>query len=74
MKKLSDGGQLAIPDDLEAVLAANSKAARAFAALPPSHQREYLKWIAEAKKPETRRRRAAGVAQRVLDKDEKRKM
>ena len=28
-----------------------------FSNLPPSHQSEYLKWIDEAKKPETRRRR-----------------
>jgi len=28
-----------------------------FYALPPSHQREYVKWIEEAKKPLTRQRR-----------------
>jgi len=28
-----------------------------FDALPTSHQREYVKWIAEAKHPETRRAR-----------------
>lgn len=28
-----------------------------FQSLPPSHQNEYLKWIREAKKAETRRKR-----------------
>jgi uncharacterized protein YdeI (YjbR/CyaY-like superfamily) len=69
MKKLSDAAGLAIPDDLAAVLAANRKAQRAFAALPPSHQREYVKWIAEAKKPQTRQRRAIEAARMVLGKD-----
>ncbi|MEV4054486.1 YdeI/OmpD-associated family protein [Amycolatopsis sp. NPDC049688] len=25
-----------------------------FEALPPSHRREYVQWVAEAKRPETR--------------------
>ena len=65
-KSVSDAVRLAIPDDLAAALAANPKSARAFAALPPSHQREYVKWIEEAKKIETRQRRAAKAAKMML--------
>jgi uncharacterized protein YdeI (YjbR/CyaY-like superfamily) len=50
------------PPDVVAALAADAEAKRRFDALPPSHQREYLKWIDEAKKPETRRRRLAQLA------------
>lgn len=33
-----------------------------------SHQREYLKWIGEAKKPETRAKRIAGAVERITAK------
>jgi len=48
----------AIPSELRLVLHENPRARTAFNALPKSHQAEYSKWIAEAKKPETRTRRA----------------
>lgn len=45
--------------DLRAALA-RSKAARAtYDAFPPSHQREYIEWVAEAKREDTRARRVA---------------
>ena len=47
-----------IPDELTAALAQNADAKSAFAAMPPSHQREYVVWVGEAKRPETRRARA----------------
>jgi uncharacterized protein YdeI (YjbR/CyaY-like superfamily) len=50
--------RLAIPEDLSAAFSTNPKAHRIFESLPPSHQREFIKWIQEAKRPETRRRRA----------------
>ncbi len=37
----------------------DAKAKAAFNAMPPSHQAEYVSWVAEAKKPETRALRAA---------------
>ena len=43
--------------DLKRALAANRKASTAFDAFSPSHKREYLEWITEAKKEETRLRR-----------------
>ena len=66
MKRDSSNSNPAIPDDLTAELALHPAAMQAFVALPPSHQREYLKWIAEAKKPETRRRRVEKAVQMVL--------
>ena len=39
-----------------------------FADCTPSHQREYLKWISEAKKPETRRRRIEQAVERIAAK------
>lgn len=34
----------------------------------PAHQREYLKWIGEAKKPETRQRRIEQAIKRIAAK------
>ncbi|WP_410620051.1 YdeI/OmpD-associated family protein [Amycolatopsis sp. cmx-8-4] len=54
-----------LPEELAAALAAAPDAAALFAALPPSHQREYTKWVAEAKKPETRVSRAGKTVTRL---------
>lgn len=45
--------------DLAAALAKSKKARATFEAFSPSHQREYLEWIAEAKQDATRARRLA---------------
>ncbi|MCU0903444.1 MAG: YdeI/OmpD-associated family protein [Tabrizicola sp.] len=50
---------LIVPEDLAEALGA---AAAAFAAFPPSHRRNVLRWIAGAKSPATRARRIATVA------------
>lgn len=50
---------LPVPSYFRLALRKNAKARAAFEAFPPSHQREYLEWIIEAKKPETRHRRVA---------------
>ncbi len=47
------------PDELAAALAGNEAARRAFEAFAPSHRREYIEWIAEAKREETRAKRVA---------------
>ena len=44
------------PDDSAAALEAHPGAERAYRKLAPSHRREYLEWINEAKRPDTRRR------------------
>lgn len=45
------------PADLTAALGRSRKAAERFNALGPSHKREYIEWITDAKTDETRRRR-----------------
>lgn len=46
-----------MPDDLATALAANAAAQATFDGFPPSCRREYLEWITEAKRPETRTKR-----------------
>lgn len=46
-----------VPADLTSALRRNAKARAAFAAFSPSHRREYVEWIVEAKTAETRQRR-----------------
>lgn len=48
-----------VPADLAAGLKKDAAARRTFEGFSPSHRREYLEWIAEAKRPETRARRLA---------------
>jgi uncharacterized protein YdeI (YjbR/CyaY-like superfamily) len=46
-----------MPADLAAALKKNAKARATFDGFRPSHKREYLEWITEAKTDETRRKR-----------------
>jgi uncharacterized protein YdeI (YjbR/CyaY-like superfamily) len=46
-----------IPEDLAAGLKKNKKAQAGFDAFSPSHKREYIEWITEARTGETRTRR-----------------
>ena len=48
--------QAGIPAELTEALSENETAEKIFAALPSSHQNEYLRWIGEAKRAETVRR------------------
>lgn len=48
-----------IPADFAAALAREPVAAQAFEAFAPSHRREYLAWILEARRDDTRARRIA---------------
>ncbi|MEP6603979.1 MAG: YdeI/OmpD-associated family protein [Spartobacteria bacterium] len=48
-----------VPDYLTAALTKNAKAKKTFANFPPSQQREYVEWLTEAKREETRARRLA---------------
>lgn len=71
-KKLNDDGvkaphlanrkkrpMLPTPPYMQQALAKNAKARAAFESFPPSHRREYIEWIIEAKRPETRQKRVA---------------
>lgn len=46
-----------LADDIRLALEASPAARQTFEKMPPSHQREYVKWIEEAKKAETRVKR-----------------
>ena len=48
---------IATPPDLLSALRRNRTALQTFQAFSPSHRREYVEWIVEAKRDETRRRR-----------------
>jgi uncharacterized protein YdeI (YjbR/CyaY-like superfamily) len=56
-----------IPEDLLAVLKENGLA-DFFADCTVAHQGEYLKWIAEAKRPETRKQRIAQAMKMISAK------
>jgi uncharacterized protein YdeI (YjbR/CyaY-like superfamily) len=47
------------PPELIAALKKNAAARKTFEAFAPSHKREYVEWIVEAKREETRARRIA---------------
>ena len=51
------GKELPVPADLKKALATNAKAAATFKNFAPSHRREYIDWITDAKRPETREKR-----------------
>jgi len=48
-----------VPDDLAAALKKNKKAKATFDAFSPSHKREYIEWLTEAKQEATRAKRLA---------------
>jgi len=62
--------ELPLPDWLKAGLMTSPTAWENFNRLPPSHKREYITWISDAKKEETRQRRIR-EAIRMLEKNER---
>lgn len=53
-----------VPEDLAEAMAA-AGVAEAFAALAPSHRKEYVRWITEAKKSETRQKRIVEAVAKI---------
>ena len=47
-----------IPSELVVALEGDPRAGATFRNMPPSHRAEYCRYVGEAKKPETRQRRA----------------
>jgi uncharacterized protein YdeI (YjbR/CyaY-like superfamily) len=43
-----------LPDDLAAAMRKSKPALAFFEGLAPSHKKEWVRWVTEAKKPETR--------------------
>jgi hypothetical protein len=56
------------PDDLKAALANAPEAEAFFNGLAPSHRKEYIRWVTEAKREETRAKRVEGTVEKLLSK------
>ena len=56
-----------LPAELLEALRSAPDAAERFEQLAPSHRREYVRWIAEARRDDTRQRRAAQTVMRLLE-------
>lgn len=56
-----------IPDELKKALMKNKTAAKYFNSLAPSHKKEYIGYITEAKKPETRMARIEKTTQKLAE-------
>lgn len=65
----TDERTVTVPDDLRAALDGDEPARAAFDALSYTHRREYVEWIAEAKRQETRRRRVEQTVERLRSGD-----
>ena len=63
--------EVELPAELAQALAANSDAQALFARLSYSHQKEYADYVAAAKRPETRQRRAANAVDLLLEAEAK---
>ena len=55
--------KVVVPGNILVALGKNKKAFATFEAFSPSHKREYLDWVTEAKLPETRARRLEKMIQ-----------
>ena len=53
--------------DFAQALSADARANACFASFPPSHKREYIEWIVEAKRDETRARRIAQAVEWIAE-------
>ncbi len=56
-----------VPADVSAALKKNGRARRHFEAFSPSHRREYLEWITEAKTDATRQKRLAAALEWIAE-------
>jgi uncharacterized protein YdeI (YjbR/CyaY-like superfamily) len=65
--RLAPKAPVRLPPVLVAALRKNRKAQAAFDAFSPSHRREYVEWIADAKTDETRRRRVAQAIEWIAE-------
>ena len=58
---------LPVPDEFRRALGKNKPAQKAFDSFSPSHQREYIEWITEAKTDETRGRRVKAAVEWIAE-------
>ncbi|MDB5222854.1 MAG: hypothetical protein JWN83_1521 [Chitinophagaceae bacterium] len=66
-RKKTEKKDIEVPDYFTKALGKNKKALQAFEKFPPSHKREYLQWITEAKTEETRNRRMDTALEWIAD-------
>ena len=59
--------EIAVPEEFAAALAKVPAANAAFVAFAPSHRREYLEWVVEAKRAETRDKRIAQAVEWIAE-------
>ncbi|MGI5917381.1 MAG: YdeI/OmpD-associated family protein [Anaerolineae bacterium] len=67
VEKDEDERVVELPDDLKRALEQNPAAKARYARLSYSHQREYVRWINDAKRPETRVRRIDKMVQMLVE-------
>lgn len=65
--RLTPVDDLVVPPELEAALKRKRKARELFESLAPSHKKQYIYWIAEAKRDETRKRRVAETVRMLAE-------
>ena len=65
-KKPAPKAELPVPEDLTAALRRNAKARATFEAFAPGYRRDYVEWIVEAKREDTRQRRIAQAVARFF--------
>jgi uncharacterized protein YdeI (YjbR/CyaY-like superfamily) len=58
---------LNVPEDLAAALRKNRGALAHFSAMSPSRRREYIEWLVDAKRDETRRKRLATAVEWIAE-------
>jgi hypothetical protein len=65
---LTDGPpELEVPEDLGQALAASPHASALFERMSHNHRKEYIRWITEAKRSETRARRIGQAVERIVE-------
>jgi len=65
--KRIDPKDIVIPPDFQKALNKNAKAKKAFEAFAPSHKREYIGYITEAKREETKQKRIAQSVEKLSE-------
>lgn len=63
----ADKPELEVPAELRELLDKNPDAKRTFEAFPRSHKKEYIVWISEAKRPETKQRRLEQTLENLIE-------
>ena len=59
--------EVGVPDALASALAGDPAAKATFEALAFTHRKEYARWVADAKRPETRERRVTKALEMLRD-------